>query len=90
MSKDKEVIDGEWIDSLVASTGSMVNLETIDGASRTGMLTGLRTQQIKWNGQKVLLPTELELNGDPNDLIQISRLDWIEVEPGSARKTNGR
>jgi hypothetical protein len=78
----KTMVTGKWIDELVATTGQYVRLETSDGVIREGRLSGLRTRELTWNGAKVLIPTEVELNGDPNDTIPMDRIAHLgEVSP---------
>lgn len=67
-------ITGTWIDALVNSCGQYVRLETLDGGVREGRLSGLRTRELSMFGAKVLMPTDVELNGDPNDTIAIDRI----------------
>jgi hypothetical protein len=70
---------GVWIDALVSSIGDFVSIETTDGVMREGRLSGVVTKKFEMNDIIVELPSELELNGDPNDRIQISMLKKIEI-----------
>lgn len=72
-------VTGEWIDQIVAATGQYIRLETSDGIRREGRLSGLRTRELKWEGAKVLIPIEVELNGDPNDTVPLDRVAIIEL-----------
>lgn len=67
-------ISGKWIDEMVDLTGHYIRLETGDGIVREGRLSGLRTRELQFGDQKVLIPTELEINGDPNDTIPLDRI----------------
>lgn len=69
---------GWWVDALYQLAGELVNLETLDGVTRGGRLTGIRSQEYRFNGRVFLFPRQLELNGDPNDLVPIDRLASIE------------
>lgn len=77
--KSKTTVSGEWIDEIVAATGQYIRLETTDGIRRQGRLSGLRTRELKWEGRKVLIPTEVELNGDPNDSVPLDRIATMEL-----------
>jgi fatty acid-binding protein DegV len=72
-----EMPTGQWIDQIVRSTGQYVRVETLDGVIREGRLSSLRTRELTMFGAKVLLPTDLELNGDPMDTIALDRVDKL-------------
>lgn len=78
-SKKKTTVSGEWIDEIVAATGQYIQLETSDGIRREGRLSGLRTRKLRWEGRDVLIPTELELNGDPNDSVPLDRISDLAL-----------
>ena len=71
---------GKWIDQLMSAVGKYVHLETKDGLSRSGKLTGYRTTDIVFNGEKGPIVTELALNNDPTDSLPISQLRSIEID----------
>ena len=71
---------GKWIDTLAGSVGKYVNLETTDGIQRRGKVTGFRMKTIVFNEKPEEVITEIELNGDPTDCVQIATLDRIQVE----------
>ncbi len=79
MPKKTKRVSGEWIDQMVAATGQYIRLETSDGIRREGRLSGLRTRELKWEGEAVLIPTEVELNGDPNDCVPLDRISIMEL-----------
>lgn len=67
-------INGDWVADLVGSIGQYIFFETKDGVSRNGRLTCIHTRDFLWNGKKVSLPFEIELNGDVYDSVPIDRL----------------
>lgn len=72
---------GDWIDIIHLNVGDYVNLETMDGIRRSGRMTSVRTRQIRLNGTLVEIPTELELNGDPTDTVDLARITRLDF-PG--------
>ena len=74
---------GGWIDKIHSSIGHYVSLETTDGIRRHGRLTGVRSDTMLMNGAKVEIIRQMELNGDPSDLIDLWRLVRIDVTEGS-------
>ena len=81
MARTKKVktIMGAWIDELVRSTGQHIRLETRDGVVREGRLSGLRSRTIKWNGKGVEILEEVELNGDPYDVVPLNRIATFDL-----------
>jgi hypothetical protein len=77
--KKKKRTAGAWIDALVDGTGKFCNLETNEGLTRSGKLTSIRTKVILFNGEKVDVVYELELNGDPSDTLLVSSLAKINI-----------
>jgi hypothetical protein len=77
--KTMKMVTGRWIDEIVAATGQYIRLETSDGIRREGRLSGLRTRALKWEGEQVLIPTEVEINGDPSDTVPLDRISSIEL-----------
>lgn len=71
---------GAWIDTIVGSVNRYVHLETSDGIQREGRMTGYRTKNVRLNGKPEEFITELELNGDPTDTIDISSLASIDID----------
>lgn len=69
----------KWIDTITNSIGKNVYLETTDGIRRSGRISGLTCRTMKFNGDKADLPTEIELNGDPNDRIPLDRVTWMDI-----------
>lgn len=71
---------GQWIDELVGSVGEFTDLETTDGVRREGRISGFQMKKMVFNGIDVDIPIEVELNGDPNDRIPISRIGKINIK----------
>lgn len=80
MTKKKRKKAGAWIDTMSGAIGKFVHLETGDGVHREGKLTGLRTREIKMNGEDVDLPVAVELNGDPNDYIDFRTITTFDID----------
>lgn len=72
-------INGWWMDKLVDSVGSFVNLITSDGIERCGRITGLHLRRFTFNGEEIDVPDGMELNGDPNDIIPLDRTTKLDV-----------
>jgi len=70
---------GKWIDELVNSVGEFVRLETSEGIQREGRISGFEMRHIVFNEIGIDIPTEIELNGDPNDRVPIERLKKINI-----------
>lgn len=62
-------------------TGIVIDLETTDGCTRTGELTGITWRSVKVQGVMLKWPRGLILNGDPNDELPWDQLLWV-VEHG--------
>lgn len=77
--KKKKRTAGAWIDTLVEGTGKFCNLETVEGLTRSGKLTGIRTKTILFNGEKQDVVFELELNGDPSDTLLLASLAKVNI-----------
>ena len=73
---------GQWLDDLAEAkkNGSYVHFETRDGSVRSGRLTGLRTHDMNFNGEKQTIIDEFELNGDETDCIPFNVLAKITIE----------
>ncbi len=71
---------GKWIDELAEATGKFVRLETTSGTVREGRLTALRTKLVKMNGVDRDIVNELELNGDPADVVAFVELSSIDIK----------
>ncbi len=79
MAKKKPA--GAWIDELMEGVGHVyVNLETSHGVVRSGKLSGLRNREITWNGEKLQLPIEVELNNDPTDTVPLHLVQKITID----------
>jgi hypothetical protein len=77
--KKSNKIRGAWIDIIYNGVGEFVRVETSTGVVRTERLTGLRTRVVKLNGIEELIPVELEMNGDPTDLVPFAELVKIDI-----------
>lgn len=82
MKEDKKATEsrGAWIDQLYRAVGRMVRLETRDGVQRSGRMSGLRAQEIAYNGVKTEFVTEIEMNGDPSDTVPLSSLVQLDID----------
>jgi hypothetical protein len=72
-------VNNKWIDKLLASVNHYINLSTTDGIDRDGRISGFVMRSFVFNGQKIDVPTEIELNGDPNDKISLDRIASMDV-----------
>lgn len=71
-----------WLaDKLHVSVGKFVHLETVEGAVRSGRLSGLRLSTFLVNEEVVDVVKEVELNGDPSDTIAIDSLKSLTIDP---------
>jgi hypothetical protein len=70
---------GRWIEQIVKSVGKNFALETTDGVTRQGKVTGLTHKSFMLNGVLVDMPVEIEVNGDPNDRIPLDRLLTLKI-----------
>lgn len=77
--KKKKKSQGAWIDALYEGIGRNCYLETKEGITRSGKITGLRTKDITFNNERVAIVTELELNGDPTDTMTINSLAKLSI-----------
>ncbi len=77
-----ERVTGDWIEQLVGGAGKRIRLEMDDGAMREGWLSGLTTRSINFNFVDVLIPIELEINGDPRDRVPLERIVRAELSYG--------
>jgi hypothetical protein len=68
---------GKWMEEIHNNVGEFMRLETIDGVVREGRMSGLRLRQLELNGKQVEIITELELNGDPTDCVELYRVAKI-------------
>jgi hypothetical protein len=69
------------MDNLTKCVGKFMNLETIDGIPRKGKITAMVFRDIKFNDQHVSVPSEIQVNGDPHDLIEIGRIQNLNIQP---------
>lgn len=69
-----------WMmDRVLESVGKYINLETSDGVRREGKLSGVSMSSMTFNGAQVDIPTELELNGDPSDIVELARIRILNI-----------
>lgn len=71
---------GNNIARLLGATGGWVHLETNHGAIREGRLSGWTCRTLKLNGVDVQLPYALELNGDPQDIVNLVDISKLDVQ----------
>lgn len=57
--------------------GRYCSLETRDGVRREGRITRVQTQLI--DGIEYELPIGVELNHDPEDVIELIRIKWLTL-----------
>ena len=74
-----KIMTGQWIDEMIKSVGEYVHLETTDGIQREGRITGFEMRHLMFNEIGVDIPTEIELNGDPNDRVPVERISKINI-----------
>lgn len=74
-----EEIKFKWFENLVKSVGRDVIIETLDGITRKGVLSKVKTREFLYNGVTVSEPVELNLNGDVNDIVTVNRIESIKV-----------
>ncbi len=74
-----ERVTGDWIEQLASGVGRYISLETGDGVVREGRLSGLTTRSINFNFMDVLIPIEVEINGDPHDRVPLERIVRVEL-----------
>jgi hypothetical protein len=82
MAAAKRKAHGQWIDQIVEAVekGKYVRMETSEGVTRGGKLSGIRTRAIMFNGAPCDIPVELELNGDPTDTVPLHRLAKLSID----------
>lgn len=78
--KDGDHTPGWMLDQVYNHVGEFVSLETKEGITREGRLSGLRMTKIKFNGEEVDVIDELELNGDPYDTIKLDRVASLNTK----------
>lgn len=78
--RTKKKSPGRWIDDIMDSVGCFVHLETRDGISREGELSGLKTLEIEMDGEVREFPVAIELNGDSYDEINLISLQRITID----------
>lgn len=71
---------GLTVAMVLSSVGKYVHLETHDGSYREGKLTGFTHRQLVINGKPVDWPVELELNGDPGDVIKMEQIKGMQID----------
>jgi len=69
----------DWMDSLLGSVDKYVNLITHDGVERGGRASSFKLYSVVINGRKCDMVTEIELNGDPNDTVPLSRIAKLDI-----------
>jgi hypothetical protein len=82
MAETKKMKLGAWMDELAKATagrGKACRFETKDGGIRSGRLTGLRMQEIRLNGRRCDLITQIELNGDKTDAVPFFNIKELEI-----------
>lgn len=80
MASAKKKSKGAWIDDVWDGVGGYVRLETATGTERSGKLSGIRNRTVKFNGEDVLIPVELELNGDPTDTVPLHVVSKLSID----------
>ena len=70
---------GWWLDYMVDSVGKNIHIETYDGVLRQGRISGFQFRKFTVNDHEVDFPTDLELNGDPNDRVSLERVKKYNI-----------
>jgi hypothetical protein len=70
---------GKLVDEICNSTGKYIRVETSDGVNREGKLTKIELRKFTYNGRAVCLPSGIELNDDPQDVIQLDRIAKMSI-----------
>ena len=70
---------GRWVNEVMDSVGRFFVLETTDGVKREGTISGLACREMIFNGDKVQMPIEIEVNGDAGDRIPLDRLYYLNI-----------
>jgi len=71
---------GNWIKTLINSVDKSINLETVDGVVRGGRISGFTFKTFHFNEREQQFPIEIELNGDPNDRVDVSRILTMAID----------
>lgn len=71
---------GWFWDQVFNAVGEFVELETVDGAYRSGRLSGIRCRTVKLNGEEVDVITHLEMNNDPSDCLEMDRIVSVSIQ----------
>ena len=71
---------GKLVDQLIGTTNKYIVLETDDGVRREGKLSGWRMRDMKVNDIQVTLPVAMELNNDPMDTVELTRIKKLTVK----------
>lgn len=69
----------KWDVDLEPIIGRCVALETTDGIMREGRVTKIIERKFMLDEVEVNIPTAVELNGDPTDHIEMTRLVKFEL-----------
>lgn len=71
---------GDWIQILIDAVGCYMHLETSEGIIREGRISGFTFRTFKLGSKIFEVPTEMELNGDPNDRVPVDRIVSIAID----------
>lgn len=77
--KEKKMSEWKWTIDVKAMFGKEVKVETKDGMYLGGRLTNLITELIRFCGKEVEVPIVLELDGDPEKRVDVSRLVGVDL-----------
>lgn len=71
---------GNLLTRLISAVGRYIHLETNDGIRREGRLSGWNGFTVRVNGKDLVMPLELELNGDIQDVVSLQNLRWLTID----------
>jgi len=77
--KEKKMSELNWTIDVKAMLGKEVKVETKDGIYLAGRFTDLITEEIRFCGESVPVPIVIELDGDPEKRVDVSRLVAVDL-----------
>ena len=74
-----------WKIDLKPLMGKLVRIETKDGIYMNGVLTGMNVYTFEMDKRNVRVPIELQLDNDPEKVLDVARIVRVEVVRGGRR-----
>jgi small nuclear ribonucleoprotein (snRNP)-like protein len=68
-----------WKTDLNPLLGKQVKIETRDGVYLTGLLTGLEYYRFEMDRRTVRVPTQLQLDKDPEKSVDVARIVRVDI-----------